>query len=190
MWAHKSGRSNGAQRFLSTRVRAQAVGATPSVASAPRTRRRSKQAGFLIGFSRLQRREALASTTTGRVGAHLRQCTVAHKGRRFWCSPHNDFGMNIPHVLIQGDAAKAPLETSAEVSALWRRCMPRSGCWDILIQCRAVCFDVGTGEVAGAVYFDTRNKYIPCVGVDAKFRRRGLGEKPGGWPTRARSGAC
>jgi GNAT superfamily N-acetyltransferase len=62
-----------------------------------------------------------------------------------------------------------------QVGRMWRRVMPNSMCWDIMIQCRCVAFDVATGRVAGAVYFDTRNMYIPCVGVDAAFRRRGLG---------------
>jgi len=123
----------------------------------------------------------------------------------------------------KGDAKVGELELSGQVAALWRRGMPRSQtCWDIMIQCRLVAYDVsggrddgggdggnggdggsgagcdsgdGTGSSVGggrgacardtpatragspcgAVYFDTRNKYIPCLCVDARARRRGLG---------------
>lgn len=100
---------------------------------------------------------------------------------------------------------KRGLEVSSAVGAMWRRAMPRSSCWHIHAQCRVVVFDIASapldveeavdsgrsgaagglsggssnsrafGSPAGACYFDTNNKYIPCVCVDDAYRRRGLG---------------
>ena len=79
-------------------------------------------------------------------------------------------------------------EVSTLVGAMWRRAMPQSNCWHIHAQCRIVAFDISSssssssssspsslGSPAGACYFDTNNKYIPCVCVDDAYRRRGLG---------------
>lgn len=78
-----------------------------------------------------------------------------------------------PNLLAEKKAMR--LSCGVEVMAFWRRVMPHSTCWQNNIKYRVGAFDLASGQLAGAVYFDVANKYIPCVGVDAPFRRRGLG---------------
>jgi hypothetical protein len=72
-------------------------------------------------------------------------------------------------------ALRTTRELSAHVADLWRSCMNQSTCWMIHSQKRLAVFDIATGAVAGSIYFDTHNKYIPCLAVRSEYRRRSLG---------------